>query len=76
MAPIVFLSFFWLLRLIPTTFVSLSFLYEAAEKGEEKEERKKERKKERTRVKRMESQVATHSARNLPVPINLRGENL
>ena len=41
MAPIVFLSFLWLLRLIPTTFVSLSFLYEAAEKGEEKERRKK-----------------------------------
>ena len=46
MAPIVFLSFFWLLRLIPTTFVSLSYLYEAVEKVEEKkeEERKKERK--------------------------------
>ena len=52
--------------MIPTTFVSVSFLYEAAEKGEEKEERKKE---ERTRVKTMVSQVATHSARNSPVPI-------
>ena len=51
--------------MIPTTFVSVSFLYEAAEKGEEKE-RKKE---ERTRVKTMVSQVATHSARNSPVPI-------
>ena len=39
---VLYLSFFWLLRLIPTTFVSLSLLYEAAEKGEEKEERKKE----------------------------------
>ena len=68
MAPIVFLSFFWLLRLIPTTFVSLSFLYEAAEKGEEKKEEERRKKKERTRVKTMVSQVATHSARNSPVP--------
>ena len=44
----------------------MSLLYEAAEKGEEKKER---RKKERTRVKTMVSQVATHSARNSPVPI-------
>jgi len=28
---------------IPTTFVSVSFLYEAAEKGEEKERRKKKK---------------------------------
>ena len=44
----------------------MSLLYAAAEKGEEKKER---RKKERTRVKTMVSQVATHSARNSPVPI-------
>ena len=45
----------------------MSLLYAAAEKGEEKKE--EERKKERTCVKTMVSQVATHSARNSPVPI-------
>ena len=58
--------------MIPTTFVSVSFLYEAAEKGEEKKERKKE---ERTQVKTMAYRVAFGAckacgARNTGVPKN------
>ena len=47
----------------------MSLLYAAAEKGEEKKKKERRKKKERTRVKTMVSQVATHSARNSPVPI-------